>query len=238
MTGTVLGRLRDLRRDERGITLAELIVAIGLLGIFATVVSALYTSSMQAMSIGRDVHGNSLQASNAMNEISRVIRAGTDNPVQNQPLNNPAFEVAMADKVRLYAYINLSGSSELPVMIELSVSNGSLIEKRWPATQNAAGYWLFPAATSTPASTRTIASYVVPSVAAGGTQLFTFVKTDNSTIPIPTGPNGITDATALRSIAAVSIALTVRSSATDSSQQVTLQNVVGIPNLGLARTLG
>jgi len=145
--------------------------------------------------------------------------------------------VAMADKVRLYAYINLNGSSELPVMIELSVSNGSLIEKRWAASQNAAGYWLFPAATTTPSSTRTIASYVVPSAAAGGSQLFTFIKTDNSTIAIPSGPTGITDATTLRSIAAVTVSLTVRRSATDTSQQVTLQNTVGIPNLGLARTM-
>lgn len=230
--------VRRLHGDERGITLVELIVAIGLLGIFITIITSLYMSSMKAMSIGRDVHGNSAQASNAVNEITRVIRAGTDNPVQNQSLNNPAFEVAMADKLRIYAYINLNGSSELPVMIELSVSNGNLIEKRWAATQNAAGYWIFPAAsTTTPTSTRTIASYVVPNTAGGGTQLFTYIKTNNTAITIPTGPNGITDATTLRSIAAVQVSVTVRSSATDATQQVTVQNLVGIPNLGLARTM-
>ncbi|WP_314148449.1 type II secretion system protein [uncultured Leifsonia sp.] len=237
----MIARVRDgvssFHDGQRGITLVELIVAIGLLGVFATIVTSLYMSSMRAMAIGRDLHANTAQAANAINEITRDIRAGTDNPVQGQSLNNPTFEVAMADKVRLYAYINLDGSSELPVMIELSVVNGSLIEKRWAATQNSAGYWLFPAATTPPTSTRTIATYVVPSVAAGGTQLFTFLKTDSSSIPIPTGPTGITDATALRSIAAVQVSLTVRSSATDASQQVTLQNTVGIPNLGLARTL-
>ncbi|MBO1740300.1 type II secretion system protein [Leifsonia sp. TF02-11] len=229
--------VRRIRGDERGITLVELIVAIGLLGIFVTILSSLYISSIQAMAVGRDVHGNTAQASNAINEITRVIRAGTDNPVQGQSLNNPAFEVAMADRIRIYAYINLNGSSELPVMIELSVSNGNLIEKRWAASQNAAGYWLFPASTTTPTSTRTIASYVVPNTVGGGTQLFTFIQTNNTAITIPTGPNGITDPTTLRSIAAVQVALTVRSSATDASQQVTVTNTVGIPNLGLARTM-
>jgi len=237
MIAAMQRRMSGLHRDQRGVTLVELIVAIGLLGVLTTVVSSLYIGSMQAMSIGRDVHANTAQVSNAINEVTRVIRAGTDNPVQGQSLNNPAFEVAMADKVRIYAYINLSGASELPVMIELSVVNGNLIEKRWAATQNAAGYWLFPAATSTPSSTRTIASYVVPSAAAGGTQLFTFLQTNNAAIPIPTGPNGITDATTLRSIAAVQVSVTVRSSATDASQQVTVQSTVGIPNLGLARTM-
>lgn len=237
MIAVLRRRLVRVHEDQRGVTLVELIVAIGLLGVFTTIVTSLYLSSIQAMSIGRDVHANSAQASNAINEITRVIRAGTDNPVQGQSLNNPAFEVAMADKVRLYAYINLSGASELPVMIELSVVGGSLVEKRWAATQNAAGYWLFPASTATPTSTRTIASYVVPSVASGGTQLFTFLQTNNAAIPIPTGPNGITDATTLRSIAAVQVSLTVRASASDASQQVTLQSTVGIPNLGLARTL-
>ncbi|MGN6128111.1 MAG: PulJ/GspJ family protein [Leifsonia sp.] len=237
MIAVLRRRLLRLHRDQSGISLAELIVAVGLLGLFATMVASLYTSSLHAMSVGRDVHANTGQASNAINEITRDIRAGTDNPVQGQSLNNPAFEVAKSDTIRLYAYINLNGSSELPVMIELSVVNGNLIEKRWAATQNAAGYWLFPSATTPPTSTRTIASYVVPNVAAGGTQLFTFLQTNNTVIPIPTGPNGITDATALRSIAAVQISLTVRSSATDASQQVTVQNTVGIPNLGLARTL-
>jgi type II secretory pathway pseudopilin PulG len=226
----ILGRLR---RDERGITLAELIIAIGLLSLFATVLTSLYVSSIRAMSVGRDVHQNTGQASNAMNELSRVIRAGTDNPVRGQALNDPAFyNKATATEIYIYAYINLDSSAELPVMINFQRnSQGVLIERRWPATLDANGYWKFPDPASTvPASTRTVAS-TLPS-----TPLFTYLKSDNTVIPIPVG--GITDPNTLRSIAAVTVSLTIQSSLTDTSQKVTLQNTVGIPNLGIPRSLG
>ncbi|WP_223691867.1 PulJ/GspJ family protein [Leifsonia poae] len=226
--------LRRLRDDERGVTLAELIVAIGLLSLFISVVTGLYISSMRAMSVGRDVHQNSAQASNAMNEVSRVIRAGTDNPVNGQALNDPAFVKATGQQLTIYAYINLDGSAELPVEIDLSIASGVLKETRWAATLDANGYWTFPTdlVHTPPTSVRTLAS----TVSTAGAPVYTYLKADGSVIPVPVG--GIVDPTTLRSIAAVQVALTVQSSLTDSSQQVALQNTVGIPNLGLARSVG
>lgn len=230
---TILPRVNRAARDDSGFSLVELLVAIGLLALLVTMVAGLYISSMKTVSFSRSLTQNTAFAANAMNEASRVIRAGTANPVANQTLSDPAFVSATNEQVILYAYVNLASSAEQPVMISLSLnSSRQLVEKRWPATALQTG-WSFPNPTVTPpSSTRMLAATVAPNVA-GDPHLFTYLLADGSVLPVPA--TGAFTADQRRTIASVMITLTVQASLTDSTNPVTLQNTVGIPNLGLTR---
>lgn len=229
-----------LRTGMRGFTLVELIVAMVLLGLILTMVGGLFISTTRDITLARNINQNARQAANGMNEIARVIRAGTDNPVAGQSLNDPAFVIATNEAVVLYAYINLDSAAQQPMMIRLSLdSSRRLVESRWPATALANGNWSFPSCTSAttcsvpPATSRVLAAYVAPAAAAPW--LFTYLQSDGSALTIPAG--GFT-ATQFRTIASVRVNLKIQTSVTDATKSVTLQNTVGIPNLSLAKSGG
>lgn len=214
--------------DQRGISLIELLVAISLLSILLVVVSGLYVSTLRTVDLSRGLTGNTKNVSTAMNNITRTVRAGTANPVDGATKNDPAFVVATQDNLVMYAYINLDSAAEQPVMIQLQVNrtNGKLIEKRWAAIGPVDGYWTFPNyLTATPKSTRTIGEVVSPA----NTVLFTYVGEDGANETVKT-TNLDTDER--RSIRQVKISLSVQSTLTNDRTKVTLQNTVGMPNLG------
>ena len=164
-----------------------------------------------------------------MNEMSRILRAATENPVKNQVLNDPAFVAATPESVTVYAYVNLSSSTEQPVKVQFSLDTNRIIETHWSGYVISAGYWGFNA---TPASTRTFAATVV-TPGTSGPFMFSYLRSDGSAVSIP--PGGITNLTDLRSIAAVKVTLVLGTSSS-ATTTVTLQNTVGLPNLGIART--
>ena len=220
--------------NDAGLSLAELLVSMMLLGIVMTIVTALFLSATQSIATARGINTNTKVASNGMNEAARVIRAGTDNPVAGNALSDPAFVSARNETLIMYAYVNLDSSAESPVMIRLTVdTNRRLVESRWPATALSNGNWSFPAPTTSPASTRILAETVSPQSAAPW--LFTYLLANGDPLPVPT--TGTFTATQLRTIAAVRVTLSVQSSPTDSKHAVTLTNAVGIPNLGIPRTV-
>ncbi len=231
--GPQANRADRATREDGGFSLVELIVAIGLLSLLVTMVAGLYISAMKTVSFSRSLTQNTAFAANAMNEASRVIRAGTANPVANKTLSDPAFVQATNEQMILYAYVNLASSAEQPVMISLSLnSSRQLVESRWPATALQTG-WSFPdPAVTAPSSTRMLAATVAPNVA-GQPYLFTYLLADGTVLPVPA--TGTFTADQRRTIASVMVTLTVQASLTDSTNPVTLQNTVGIPNLGLAR---
>ncbi|WBM81191.1 prepilin-type N-terminal cleavage/methylation domain-containing protein [Cryobacterium breve] len=187
-----LGRLARRRKrtsTDSGLGLTELVVAMALLGIIAAIVFGLYLSATRTISQARSLLSNTREASNGMNEISRVIRAATENPVSGVAVNDPAFTSTAAapitgESVTLYAYVNLTSSSQQPVKIRLALdSSRRLVETVWPATVLSPGFYGF---TSTvPTSTRIMAGTVAPQ-AASGPSLFTYLLSDGSVLP-PTG---------------------------------------------------
>jgi hypothetical protein len=173
---------------------------------------------------------NTEQASNGMNETARQIRAATSNPVLNMP-NDAAVVQAATDSVTIYAYVNLqSVSVQQPQMVRLRVdpTTRSYKEDIWPATQNAGGYWIFPSPSSTPASTRTLCTFVTPAPV-GGPYTFTYYA-GQTAVAVPT--DGTTwSAAQFASITSIQLTLTVQTSQTNANQTVTLQNTIGMPNL-------
>jgi prepilin-type N-terminal cleavage/methylation domain-containing protein len=214
--------------DQRGISLIELLVAVSLLTILLVIVSGLYISTLRTVDLSRGLNGNTKNVSTAMNAITRTVRAGTANPVNGATKNDPAFVVATQDNLVMYAYINLDSAAERPVMIQLQVNraNGKLIEKRWAAVGPVDGYWTFPNyLTAAPVSTRTLGEAVSPA----NTVLFTYVGEDGAIEEIKTANLGAEER---RSIRQVKVSLSMQTNLTDAKTKVSLQNTVGMPNLG------
>ena len=230
---------KRIAKDESGITLIELLVAVMLLGILLAVVASLYVSSLRSVALGRELTQNTKVASNAMNESARVIRAGTENPLTPPAVNAPAFVTAKKDDIVIYAYINLDSSEEQPQMIRLRVdrTTGDYVESRWPATSVAGGRWTFPSnpcekagvpsGCSAPTSRKTIAS----TIPASHGSVFRFFKKNGDEIVPPA--SGLSAADRLL-VSSVKVTIVVQTSLTDDSNPVRLENTVGMPNLGFA----
>ena len=216
---------------DAGISLVELLVSMLLLGVVMTMVSGLYMSASSTLRQAQTLSDNTRQASNAMNEVARVIRVATENPMSGQPLNDPALEQATPEAVTLYAYVNLGMSTQQPLKIQLALdADRRLVETRWASTASSGGYFTF---STTPSSTRIIAETVAPS----GTALFSYL--DNAGMPIAgaAGLGTLGTSTERRTVASIAVVLTLQASKTDARSAVTLQNTVGMPNVALARTM-
>lgn len=220
-------RFRRTGEDrERGMTLTEVLVASVVLMIVLTASSSLYISATKSISMAGATNTNTANASNGMNELARVIRAGTSNPVVGQPLDDPAFLEAKPESVILYSYVTADPAAPKPVMTRYYLnSQRQLVEDRWVSTL-VAGYWTFPSPSTAPQSTRILTTTVPPRVGTAA-DLFTYYS----------DVQGKVVTTTLSSIVAVKITLTVQQSLTNSSSPVTLVNLVGIPNLNALDTI-
>lgn len=219
--------LARLRHDDRGLTLVELLVAMTLSLIVLTVAGSFLVSSQRASNTASSVSANTRTASAAMNEIGRVLRAATDNPVPTGDDPQPAFQYASATSLRFFAYVNLDSTLSQPVEVQLTLDpvRKTLTETKWVGTavSGNSAYFAFPLSTSgtltnTPTSTRVLASSVV-SVAP-----FTFSDAGNTSLALPV------TAAALPNIRSVGVSLTIGTSTSDPNA-VTLANTAYLPNI-------
>lgn len=229
-------RGRRIRRGNRrppsldsGISLVELLVSMMIIGILGVIVTSLYVSASRTVSQAQALSTNTREASNGMNEVARVIRAATANPVQGVALSEPALSEAKDEAVTIYAYINLASSAQQPVKIRFSLdASRRLIETQWASYVISPGYYGF---NTVPSTTRVMATTVAPT-SSGQPQIFSYVKADGSVLAGGTAGLGEADR---RLIAAVNVTLRLQATTTNTKSAVTLQNTVGMPNLGLSR---
>lgn len=227
--------LARLRREDRGLSLAELIVAMSVTVLLLAMAGAFFASVTRASTTTTGVDSNTRVASTAMREMQRMFRVASNNPVASGVDTQYAFQYASATSVRFFAYINLNSAVDVqPVEVQftLNASKGTITETKWngTATDASKSYFEFPRATTatlgnTPTSTLTLASSVVP------TALFTYRDAGgNSLMPGATGLS----AADLQSVRSVTVALTVgeREAAKPSAaNNVSLTSTVGMPNL-------
>lgn len=223
-------------------SLTELLVASIVLMIVLTVAANLFINSTKAMALASAVNANTANAANGMDEAARVIRSGTSNPVQAQLLDNPAFVEAKPESVILYSFVGGDRTDPHPVMIRLSLNaQRQLVEDRWAATVLAGGYSGFPSpyvgapGYVAPQATRILTTTVSPRTGAAP-YLFTYYSDVPGTVPLaPAGTD--VPAASLAAIVTVKVSLTVQKSLTDRTSPVTLENLVGIPNLNASATI-
>lgn len=218
-----------LSSSDSGISLVELLVSMMIVGILGVIVTSLYVSASRTVSQAQALSTNTREASNGMNEVARVIRAATANPVQGVALSDPALAEAKNESITLYAYVNLTSSAQEPVKIRFSLDAARrLVETQWASYVISPGYYGF---NTVPSTTRIMATTVAPT-ASGQPQIFNYVKADGTVLVGGTAGLGETDR---RLIAAVNVTLRLQSTTTNTQSAVTLQNTVGMPNLGLSR---
>lgn len=247
MTGSAaLSRLRGSDR-ESGFTLVELLVAIVVLAILLTIVGSLFLTSVRTVSASEATGQATGTASNAINELSRVIRSGTPNAVVGQLLPDPPFVAATTESLTMYSYVDSytgPGSTQVrPLLVQFSLDGARrLVEKRWVPSTSDPGYFVFPTPVSNPTTTPvysaptrsalTIAGPIAatPSSPAGSAPLFSYLDADGNTLtPSATGLTS----TQLGEVARVLVTIRVAGAASSTRPTVVLQNTVRIPNLGL-----
>ena len=223
----LFSRVTRLQHDQRGVTLSELIVTVALMGMLLAMVMTIFVTFTKTFSEERSASANTSAATIAMNELTRVIRAGTENPVSSATLNEPVFSVASPENVVLQAYLDTDALNPEPVKVQFQITTDrTLVETRWDARALSSGYFSFY---NTAASERT----VVRQIATGGTPVFRFYTKDNVELVVPA--NGSLSESQRRQIAAVKVTMTVQTDPTGNAKTATLENTVGIPNLGFSR---
>lgn len=231
-------RLLARIRDDRGVSLAELIIAMSVTVLLLTMVGGFFVSVTRASTTTTGVDANTRVASTAMQEMQRMFRVASNNPVASGADTQYAFQYASATSVRFFAYINLNSAVEVqPVEVQftLDAARGTLTETKWNGTPTdvTKSYFDFPRSTTptltaTPTSSLVLATSVVPPTRGG---LFTY--TDASGAALTPTASGLS-ADDLQAVRGVSLTLTVgeRDAAKPvAADNVTLTSTVGMPNL-------
>jgi len=213
------------RRQDVGLSLAELLVAIMVFGIIVTIVTTTFISLTKATAQARGVDTNTRVASNGMNELARVVRAARTIPTPGGT-EATSFSLATTESMTLTTAVNGSDSlTTVPRKVTFSIaSDRSLVETTVVGTALKTDFWQF---VSTP-SRRTLGGAVV-TAPGSGTPLFTYYDFSGAVLTPDAG--GALSSTQLPSIASVQISLTIDRTATRSSQAVTLQTTVSLSNL-------
>lgn len=229
----IAGVLKRARRDEAGVTLVELIVAMSMGLVILAVAGSFFVSAQRTAVQAKTIGGNTRLASNAMNESTRMLQSATQNPVPtgSDPLD--AFQYASASSVRFFTFVNTASSDSKTQQVQLTVdpTTRTLTETTWSGSgwTAKAPYSTFTTSSAatlsaTPTTTRVLATNVVP----GGTS-FTFtdakdVRVGSATVPVP--------AAALPNITSVTVTVTTGSSTSDPNA-VVLTNTVSLVNVAL-----
>lgn len=221
---------RDAHRADAGMTVLELIVAMGVSSILLALIVSMFVTASRSFSDQQGAVENSRLASTSMNEVTRVIRAGTEIPRWNDPDNDPVFVYAGAEQVIMHSFIDAGTSPDAPpVRVQFARGSGNeLMETRWAAHRVHTTYWAFDA---TPSSTRLIARSLTPATAS--TPLFRYYDKDGVALTPPVG--GSLTVAQIRNVASVRVTMRVQADESGRVDPVSIQNVVGLPNLGVAR---
>lgn len=241
--------MNRLGRDD-GVTLIELLISITLLAILLAMVVTAFTQFTRTFGSSRSATDSANVADIGMNEVTRVIRSGTEIEVKDAD-NLPVFITAKKEEILLYAYLDTDSLNPAPTLIQFKIDpvTRELVEKRW-ASAKVNGYWTFPAIAGT-APNRTVTASAIPTLtrvvarklitpSTGAAFMFTYLKTAGcaSAQPtcdiVPSGGNGLT-ADEIDDVVAVSVTMKVQSDPQQRAAPVTITNRVGIPNLGISR---
>lgn len=228
-------RLQRARGTEReaGFSLPELIITMALLGLVTTLVLMITVTVGRVFSRDRAQTDSLNVSAIGMEELTRMMRAGTEIKVSGAAANDPVFVTAKPEEAVFYALADANAADPKPIKVRFQVSAGRVLtETRWAATETMiSGQRFFTWPATTPVlSTKNVARRIV-APAAGDKPVFEYLDKNNDPITFPPVPTK----SDLRAIVAVRITLKVQADLTGRAAPVKIENVVGIPNLGIPR---
>jgi prepilin-type N-terminal cleavage/methylation domain-containing protein len=215
----VLARLRRIRRDgDRGLTLAELMVTMLLLGIVGSIMLGAVVTVTTTVT-KTQARADSLDVSRlGMARLTKSIRSGMAIQ-QAGAADKPPFAEIGPNQLTVYASLGT-----VPTKITYSINSNRELVEQW-YTGNAASnpYWTFSATPRT-----TVIARKIPTTAGA---LFTYYDYNGALLANQTSTS-VTDLSQVRS---VKIALTVDVDPARAGGPVTVSSTVVLPNLGIAK---
>jgi len=217
-------RLRTGPADERGMSLAELLVAMTIFGLLLVVVVGVFATMMRSTRASNSIDQNVRAASVGMNELVREIRSAADTPQANAA-DLPAFSAAGAESMTFTTLVNTRSTDPVPqrVAVGLQPTTRALVERIYPANDAAATYFTY----SSTATTTTLIT-AVSSTPTGEPALF--VYRDAAGNVLAPSASGLT-ADQMSDIRSVQITLRVANTASMINNALVLSNTVDLPNL-------
>ena len=239
MRTTTNTKLQRTLSDASGYSLIELITAIALLSLVLALITGLFVSTTKSTALAQSMDASTRVATNAMDEISRVLRVGSTLSVSGSTTPNPAFVYADKEAVVLISNVDVNPYASVltlppkPTLVAFSLDSGrQLWERRWTPTASGT-YWTVPNyQTATPASSRSLGGTVLAPVA--GEDPF-FIYLDSTGAPIAVPATGGLSATQLASIASVKVTLRIRAISAKAGNPVVINNTVLLPNISVAK---
>jgi prepilin-type N-terminal cleavage/methylation domain-containing protein len=214
----VLRRLRRIKRDgDHGLTLAELMVTMVLLGIVGSIMATTLVTVTNTIT-KTQARADSLDVARiGMARLTKNVRSGMAIQ-QAGAADKPPFAEIGPNRLTVYASLGT-----VPTMITYSInSNRELIEQWYTGNAASNPYWTF---TTTPRTT--VIARKIPT----GTTLFTYYDYNGALLANQTSTN-VTD---LQQVRSVKIDLTVDVDPLRAGGPVTVSSTVVLPNLGIAK---
>lgn len=221
-------RLRSLVRDEHGISLMELLVAMSVTTVILVAIGGFVTAAIKgsAVNVAADLNGR--EASTAMTSMTRYLHVATTLPVAGRVLPDPAFVSASSTDITFYTYVNLTSTDEQPIKVRFyqDPTTKGLVQTVTPSSYNATtGYYTFP---SGAASTTTRLTGPIATPTTDG-PLFSFQTISNGSIDLA---GGVVPAASLGAINSVVVNLEVGSTSAGASGNAHDQTTVYLLNVG------
>ena len=136
------------RRDDAGLTLSELMVAMMITALALAIMGGFFANMTRAIVVGRTTRTATSLATSAVDELGKVLRAAAN--VQTASGLSPAVAVgSTGTHLVVLSYVDTSATDPAPSMVDFSINAaGYLVEKRTAGVLNSSN-WAFTGTTTT-----------------------------------------------------------------------------------------
>jgi Tfp pilus assembly protein PilW len=220
--------LRRLRRDESGLSMAELLVAALLTSIVMVMVTSFFIQTAKLTTAAAQTRQSTGIAANVANDITSVVRMATTLAKSSSEIPDAAIVAGTRSSLTIYSYANTSATDPAPIKVTFTLdASGAVTETRCTGTSSS-GFWTFGTCATT--STRTLGTGILAPTGVSD-QLFTYRDGSGTVMSIGTGSLSATQRAEVSSIL-----IQVRTQTGASGDVIWVKNSVVLRNLGLETT--
>lgn len=215
-----------LRADQRGLTMAEVLIASMLTMVILVIVTSMFVQTTRITSASNQTKQSNAVAANVMNELTAVLRVAATNPRSNSAIPEAAIQAATRSSITFYAYSNTNAANPAPVKVTFALNASNEVWETRCAGVASGGYYTFSSCAST--STRMLGKEVLAPTGTAN-QLFTYLDANGAAIVIGSGAMSSADRDRVASIKVQVRARDISS----KNDPVFVSNTVYLRNLGL-----